>query len=77
MRNKEIAVVHKFEVWDDLRGVTIVQPSKRTAESIEQIGGRIIPGTAETIDATLLDGCGRYFPANMSSFMKREPEPAT
>jgi hypothetical protein len=77
MSNRETAVVYKFEVWDHVRGLTIVQPSKRTAESIEQIGGRIIPGTAETIEASRLDRHGRYYPPSMTFMTCVEEPPRT
>ena len=36
------------------------RPVKGTVEAIERARGTVIPGTEETIDASLLDGAGYY-----------------
>jgi hypothetical protein len=52
--------VHKFKVWDISVGDYVVQSTKSTAERIKEIGGDIIPGTAEEVDPADLDDQGRY-----------------
>jgi hypothetical protein len=57
--------VHHFEVWDISRGDWVRQPLKSTAERIMEVTqgkGRIVPGTAEEVDAFELDVHGRYDP---------------
>jgi hypothetical protein len=55
--------VHHFKVWNIAKGDWEIPPSKRTAESIAEAGGKIIPDTAEEVDPALIDGHGRYFPS--------------
>jgi len=54
--------VHHFSVWDHLAGKTVIQPLKSTEERITDIGGTIVPGTAQEVDAAALDSHGRYTP---------------
>jgi hypothetical protein len=55
-------VVHNFTFLD----TNIIEPklgaSKRTAEKIEQNKHDIVSGTAETVDASLVDDTGKYHP---------------
>jgi hypothetical protein len=54
-----------LEVWDISRGDWVGQPLKSTAERIMEVTqgkGRIVPGTAEEVDAFELDMHGRYDP---------------
>ena len=55
--------VHHFKVWNTAKQDWEFPPSKRTAEGIIELAGQIIPGTAEEIEWTQLDGQGRYFPS--------------
>jgi hypothetical protein len=56
-------VVYGHRVWDHTAGATSVAPSKRTAEHIARIdGASIIDGTAEIVNASVLDPYGRYCP---------------
>ena len=55
-----MVTVHRFKVWDIRTGDYVVQPLKSPAERIKQVGGEIIPGTAEEVDPSALDGEGRY-----------------
>ena len=52
--------VHSFKIWVD--GTYTVPPAKRTAAQIKQMGGEIVPGTAEEINKADLDDNGRYDP---------------
>ena len=57
--------VHHFEVWDINRSDWVRLPLESTDERImeETDGkGRIVPGTAEEVDASELDMHGRYDP---------------
>jgi hypothetical protein len=58
----DVVTVHHFKVWDQMRGDHIVPPLKSPAERIKQIGGTIIPGTAEDVESSVLDADGRYDP---------------
>ena len=54
-------IVYRFEVYDIGTDDYVVQPSKRTADSIKEIPtARIIDGTAEEVDHSALDDDGRY-----------------
>ena len=52
--------VYAFEIWDSAKGEMIIQPVKSTAGRIIRVGGKIISGTAEEVDASCLDAEGRY-----------------
>jgi hypothetical protein len=57
--------VHHFEVWDISRGDWVRQHLKSTVERIMEVTkgkGRIVPGTAEEVDAAELNMHGRYDP---------------
>jgi hypothetical protein len=54
--------VFQFKVWDAVKGEFITQPRKSPLKRIMQIGGDVIPGSAEDIDVRLLDSHGRYDP---------------
>jgi hypothetical protein len=41
---------------------TLISPRKSTVERIKRVGGSVIEGTAEIVDANLLDNDGRYDP---------------
>jgi hypothetical protein len=47
--------VHHFLVWDHQRGCSMMPLAKSTAERIELVGGKVVPGTAEDIDVSALD----------------------
>lgn len=59
-----MATVHNYIVWDHQRGRSVIPPIKGTAERIERIGGKIVPGTAEQVEASALDARCCYFPRN-------------
>lgn len=54
--------VHNFIVWDHQRGRSFMPPVKGTAERIDLVGGRIVPGTAEQVEASALDARCCYLP---------------
>ena len=54
--------VHNYLVWDHQRGRSVISPVKGTVERIESLGGKIVPGTAEQVDLSDLDGRSRYIP---------------
>jgi hypothetical protein len=61
---EEPVTVYSFEVWDAREDAYVVQRLKSPAARIERIGkARIIPGTAEEVEASTLDPQGRYNPS--------------
>jgi len=61
---EESVTIYSFEVWDQRQGVYVAQRLKSPAARIQRIGSaRIIPGTAEDVNASTLDPQGRYDPA--------------
>jgi hypothetical protein len=59
--------VHSVEAWDINRGDWATLPFKTTEKGIEELPHtaglpRIVPGTAEEVDASELDTHGRYYP---------------
>jgi hypothetical protein len=62
--------VYHFKVWNTNKGDWEIPPSKRTADSIGDLKGEIIPDTAEEVDATKLDNHGRYFPTGKAVQME-------
>lgn len=58
----ETVTVHHYLVWDHQHGRNFVPPKKGTLARIELDRGKIVPGTAELVDASALDGRGRYEP---------------
>jgi hypothetical protein len=52
--------VYNFSTFVRTTGVWEQAPYKATRESIAQLGGNVLEGTAESIETTLLDGAGRY-----------------
>ena len=54
--------VHSYRIYDGANDTNDIRPVKATAEAIERFKGTIVEGTAETIDASLLDGQGVYRP---------------
>ncbi len=61
-----MVTVYHFKVWDQQQGEYIIQPLKSPADRIQEIGGKIIPGTAENVDVSALDSEGRYDPKSQS-----------
>jgi hypothetical protein len=59
-----VITVHSFEVWDQPSGQFVRQPSKRTTANIEEIGekARMVAGTAEPVEPSMLDAYDRYYP---------------
>jgi hypothetical protein len=63
---EEPVTVYSFEVWDQSQGAYVARRLKSPAWRIERIGkARIIPGSAEEIEASLLDPQGRYNPSQV------------
>jgi hypothetical protein len=62
MITAKTAIVYSHQFTDPHTGYGKIAPSKRTAEGIELIDGWIIDGTAETVDASLIDSVGKYRP---------------
>ncbi len=55
-----MTTVYECKRWEISLGQYVTH--KGTAEYAKAIGGEIIPGTAESVDAALLDDQGRYKP---------------
>ena len=53
--------VYHFTKGDNT-GTNVLSKYKATSKAIADFEAVIVPGTAETIDASLLDGHGRYIP---------------
>ena len=62
MTNARTAVVHSYRAYEIQNDTNEVRPVKATTETLKRIGKKPIEGTAETIDASLLDGQGIYRP---------------
>ena len=61
---EERVTVYSFEVWDPREDAYVAQRLKSPAARIERIGkARIISGTAEEVEASMLDPQGRYDPS--------------
>lgn len=61
---EEPVTVYSFEVWDPREDVYVAQRLKSPAARIERIGkARIIPGTAEEVEASMLEPQGRFDPS--------------
>src|ERR1700674_195861 len=55
-------VVHNYTILDTKTAEPKPGPGKRTAEKIEQNKHTIVPGTADAVDAHLIDDTGKYRP---------------
>ncbi len=67
-----MVAVHQHLVHDALRQEQTIAPHKRTLEGIARVrGGEVIHGTAEDVDAALVDGEGRYIPDRRKSYCGR------
>jgi hypothetical protein len=61
VRDVNRIAVYGFEVYDTASGRSVRQKkSKRTAADIEQLGGKIVPGTQQIVDQRSLDDQGRF-----------------
>jgi hypothetical protein len=56
-----MVTVHRCKL-PDRDGELCVQLLKRTEQRINELGGRIIEGTAEQVDPSMIDAEGRYIP---------------
>lgn len=56
--------VYNFEIPDIREGDYVPAKGKSTEETIKSFHGRLIEGTAEIVDESLLSDTGRYYPAN-------------
>jgi hypothetical protein len=54
--------VYHFKTFDPDSGDWLVQPSKRTAEAIHAIGGRIVAGSSQYVAPSSLTADGDYIP---------------
>jgi hypothetical protein len=61
MNKAKTEIVHNVKRWDSAKGDFVLLPTKRTSEWAVRVG-EIVDGTAETVDASLVDGQGRYRP---------------
>jgi hypothetical protein len=50
--------VHHFKVRDISKGDWEIPPSKRTAKSITELKGQLVPDTVKEVDPPQLDGTG-------------------
>jgi hypothetical protein len=55
----DLVEVHAFKVWDHRAGEMVQPRGKSTADRIAQIGGAIIPGSAEWLPSASVDAEGR------------------
>ena len=58
-----VPTVHNFKIWDHQRGENVVPERKSTTARIKELGGKIVPGTAEEVDEATIDEHGRYDPS--------------
>lgn len=54
--------VHQYLTWDHQKGRSVTSGTKATVEAIQLASGKIVPGTAEEVAPSALDGRGRYVP---------------
>jgi|KBSSwiStaDraftv2_1062776.scaffolds.fasta_scaffold30157_3 hypothetical protein len=54
--------VHQYLTWDHQNGRSVASRGKATLDAIKLASGKIVPGTAEEIALSALDGRGRYVP---------------
>jgi hypothetical protein len=57
-----MVTVYGFQILDPANNCYVDHPSKRTAEAIKAIGGKILRGTAEDVNEAYLDENGFYYP---------------
>jgi hypothetical protein len=57
-----MVTVHHFKVWSITTGGYVASARKAIIETIREAKGEIVPGTAEEVDETALDGQGFYGP---------------
>jgi hypothetical protein len=62
-----MVTVYHFQVWDQGKGRAFIPRRKSTPQRIKQIGGELIPDTAQEIDPSRLDKFGRYDPQRVLS----------
>jgi len=55
--------VFSFFTWDHRLGRSVLSPTKGTAKRIDLVGGKVVPGSGEDVEAATLDKEGRYRPA--------------
>jgi hypothetical protein len=55
-----MAIIHTGERWDISRGERFVH--KGTMDYLKAIGAEIVPDTEEEVDASDIDGQGKYMP---------------
>jgi hypothetical protein len=63
-------MVKVYSHYVEVGGERSLAPHKRTVEAIERLahrGSHPIPETEEEVDASLVDGEGRYMPAQVAS----------
>jgi hypothetical protein len=53
-----MVTVHHFKVWSIATGEYVVSPRKATMETVREAKGEAIPGAAEQVNETGLDGQG-------------------
>jgi hypothetical protein len=57
-----VVMVYRFKVYDLAAGEFVEQPRKASAEHVRSVGGIVIHGTAEVVEASALDSAGLYTP---------------
>ena len=55
-----MATVHSFTLLHEENGTRVMSTTKRTAEQIADMGGEVVPNTAEEIDEAALIENGAY-----------------
>ena len=58
----QVPTVHNFTLWDLFAGQRIMLAYKCTPERIAELGGEVVPYTAEEVDESDLNDDGVYLP---------------
>jgi hypothetical protein len=58
-----MVTVHRYRLFDEAIRDWVVQLSKSSEERIRALSGQIIEGTADEVDAAMIDAQGRYVPS--------------
>jgi hypothetical protein len=58
----DVVTVYNFRKWAQAQGEHVIPPLKNPAARIKEIGGTILPDTAQDVPRSALDEHGRYDP---------------
>jgi hypothetical protein len=56
MEGEAVVTVHSFRIWDAVADKWLYSVAKRTAKSLDAIGGEIVEGSAEEVSEEEIDG---------------------